>query len=64
MQEILESGLIARSEQGDRHAIAELFRRHYPPSFRLAFGILRNPADAQDAVQAGYLLAYRNLASF
>lgn len=64
MQEIIESDLIARSKQGDQHAIAELFRCHYTPSLRLAYGILRNPEDAQDAVQAGYLLAYRNLPRF
>jgi len=64
MQEILESDLIARSKEGDEHAITELFRRHYAASLRIAFGILRNPEDAQDAVQSGYLLAYRNLAGF
>jgi len=64
MQEILESDLIARSQQGDQHALTELFRRHYAASLRLAFGILRNPDDAQDAVQTGYLLAFRNMASF
>jgi RNA polymerase sigma-70 factor (ECF subfamily) len=64
MQEILESDLIARSKQGDRHALNELFRRHYAPSLRLAFGILRHQDDAQDAVQTGYLLAFRNLANF
>jgi RNA polymerase sigma-70 factor (ECF subfamily) len=64
MQEILESDLIARSKQGDQHAITELFRRHYAPSLRLASGILRRFEDAQDAVQTGYLLAFRSLASF
>jgi len=64
MQEILESELIARCKQGDQHALTELFRRHYTPSLRLAFGILRNPDDAQDAVQTGCLLAFRNLANF
>jgi len=64
MQEILESDLITQSKQGDQHAITELFRRHYPTSLRIAFRILRNPDDAHDAVQTGYLLAYRSLASF
>jgi RNA polymerase sigma-70 factor (ECF subfamily) len=64
MQDTLESDLIARSKQGDQDAITELFRRHYAPCLRLAFGILRNPDDAQDAVQTGFLLAFRSLASF
>jgi len=64
VQEIPESDLIARSKQGDQHALTELFRRHYAASLRLAFGILRNSEDAKDAVQTGYLLAFRNLANF
>jgi RNA polymerase sigma-70 factor (ECF subfamily) len=64
MQQTLESDLIARSKQGDQHAITELFHRHYTTSLHLAFGILRNPDDARDAVQTGYLLAFSKLASF
>jgi RNA polymerase sigma-70 factor (ECF subfamily) len=64
MQEILETDLIARSKQGDQHAITELFRRHYPASLRLACGVLRHPDDAQDAVQTGFFLAFRRLEDF
>lgn len=64
MQVILETGLIARSKAGDQDAIAELFRRHYAPCLRLAVGILRHAEDAQDAVQAGFFLAFRRLENF
>jgi RNA polymerase sigma-70 factor (ECF subfamily) len=64
MQEIPESDLIARSKKGDQDAITELFGGHYAASLRIALGILRNSDDAQDAVQAGYLLAFRSLATF
>jgi RNA polymerase sigma-70 factor (ECF subfamily) len=64
MQEILETELIARCRQGDQPAIAELFRRHYGASLRRARGILRQPDDAQDAVQTGFFLAFRHLGDF
>jgi RNA polymerase sigma-70 factor, ECF subfamily len=64
MQEILEADLIACARQGDERAIAELFRRHYGSSLRLARGILRQHDDAQDAVQTGFFLAFRRLGDF
>jgi RNA polymerase sigma-70 factor (ECF subfamily) len=64
VRKIPEAELIAISKQGHQDAIAELFRRHYPSSLRLAAGILRQPDDAQDAVQAAYFLAFRRLEQF
>jgi RNA polymerase sigma factor (sigma-70 family) len=64
MQKMPEAELIAISKQGHQDAIAELFRRHYPSSLRLATGVLRRPDDAQDAVQAAYFLAFRRLGHF
>jgi RNA polymerase sigma-70 factor (ECF subfamily) len=64
MHETPEAELIARSKQGHQEAIAELFRRHYPASLHLAWGILRQPDDAQDAVQTAYFLAFRRLEKF
>src|SRR5271170_6949569 len=64
MRETPEAELIAISKQGHQEAIAELFRRHYPSSLRLAAGILRQRDDAQDAVQTAYFLAFRRLEHF
>jgi RNA polymerase sigma-70 factor (ECF subfamily) len=64
MRETPEAELIATGKQGHQEAIAELFRRHYPSSLRLAGGILHQPEDAQDAVQTAYFLAFRRLESF
>jgi RNA polymerase sigma-70 factor (ECF subfamily) len=64
MQVTSEAELIAQSKQGDQEAIAELFRSHYASSVRLAYSILRHPDDAQDAVQAGFFLAFRRLGDF
>lgn len=64
MHTIPETELIAKSKQGDQDSIAELFRRHYTPALGLACGILRHHDDAQDAVQAGFFLAFSRLSSF
>jgi RNA polymerase sigma-70 factor, ECF subfamily len=64
MPETPEPELIASSREGDADAIAELFHRHYPSSVRVARGILRHAEDAQDAVQAAYFLAFRQLPKF
>ncbi len=64
MHERPEAVLIDHSRQGDQDSIAELFRRHYPASLKLACGILRHSEDAQDAVQVAYFLAFRRLEDF
>lgn len=56
--------LIAQSKQGDRDAISELFQRHYAPALSVARRILRRPEDAQDAVQAAFMMAFRRLERF
>jgi RNA polymerase sigma-70 factor (ECF subfamily) len=64
MQNMTEGELIQLGKQADKDAIAELFRRHYPYSVRLASGILRHTEDAQDAVQVAYFTAFRSLTDF
>ena len=64
MHEIPEIELIADGKRGDQEAIAELFRRHYPLSLRVASGILRSPEESQDAVQTAYLSAFLHLDTF
>jgi RNA polymerase sigma-70 factor (ECF subfamily) len=56
--------LIAQSKQGDRDAISELFERHYAPALSVARRILRRPEDAQDSVQAAFMMAFRRLERF
>src|ERR1700730_6061265 len=59
-----ELQLITDSRNGDREAMAELFRRHYPLSIRLARRILPERDESSDAVQSAYLSAFRNFNSF
>src|SRR5271165_3394929 len=59
-----ELQLITDSRNGNREAMAELFRRHYPLSIRLARRILPARDESSDAVQSAYLSAFRNFNSF
>jgi RNA polymerase sigma-70 factor (ECF subfamily) len=64
MQEAPDIELIARGKRGDQAAIAELFRRHYASSLRIARRVLRSSEDSQDAVQDAYFSAFQHLPDF
>ena len=49
---------------GDQNAFELLMRRHNQMLFRTARSILKDDAEAEDAVQEGYLLAYRAMGRF
>lgn len=53
-----------RAAQGDTAAFEALMRRHNRMLFRTARAILRDDADAEDALQEAYIQAYRSLGSF
>jgi RNA polymerase sigma-70 factor (ECF subfamily) len=56
--------LLARHAQGQRQALDELFRRHWPAAYRVAYQYLGQDADALDAVQQGFVKAFRHLGGF
>jgi RNA polymerase sigma-70 factor, ECF subfamily len=56
--------LVGDARNGNRDAIAELFRRHYPHSIAVARRILPAQEEFLDAVQSAYLSAFRNFQSF
>ena len=49
---------------GDVHAFEHMMRQHNRRLFRVACSILRDDTEAEDAVQEGYILAYRAMAGF
>lgn len=53
-----------RVAAGDEDAFRLLMRRHNQTLYRTARSILRDDAEAEDAVQEAYLLAYRAMGSF
>src|SRR5512147_3112135 len=56
--------LARRVGAGDPVAFTLLMRRHNQTLYRAARSILKDDAEAEDAVQDAYLLAYRAMASF
>jgi len=59
-----ETDLALRIGARDERAFETVMRAHNSMLYRLARSILRDDADAEDAVQDAYLSAYRNIASF
>lgn len=63
-QGIADAELAARVAMGDGAAFELLMRRHNRRLYRIARSVLRNAADAEDALQEGYLAAYRAIGAF
>jgi RNA polymerase sigma-70 factor (ECF subfamily) len=63
-QGIADAELAARVASGDGAAFELLMRRHNRRLYRIAISVLRNAADAEDALQESYLAAYRAIGSF
>ncbi len=62
--ELSDADLARRIAAGDEGALRRLMRRHNQSLFRAARSILRDEAEAEDAVQEGYLQAYRAMNTF
>jgi len=59
-----EGALVAKAKSGHEDAFGELYRRHQLRAYRTALRILRNPQDAEDAVQRAFQRALVNLQRF
>jgi RNA polymerase sigma-70 factor (ECF subfamily) len=53
---------VARAQEGDLDAFADVVRLTQRMAFALAYGVLRDAGQSQDAVQDAYLIAFRRLA--
>jgi RNA polymerase sigma-70 factor, ECF subfamily len=56
-----EVELVARAQRGDLAAFEDLIRARLDRLFRLACGILGNPAEAEDATQEACIAAWQKL---
>jgi RNA polymerase sigma-70 factor (ECF subfamily) len=61
---LTDTELVERIQAGDMGALEALMRRHNRALYRTARAILRDDAEAEDAVQEAYIRAYRALGSF
>jgi len=59
-----EASLVARAKRGDAAAYEELVRMHQAIAFRIAFVAAGDRADAEEAVQDGFVKAHRALGRF
>ena len=59
-----DASLITRAKEGDGMAFGELVARYIQPCYRLAYRILRNADDAEDAVQESFVAALLALDTF
>jgi RNA polymerase sigma-70 factor (ECF subfamily) len=53
--------LIRRASSGDEAALEALFRQHYPPTLRLALGLLNSEQDAEEVAQDALAYALTHL---
>ena len=59
-----DSEIVRRVADGDRDALIVMMRRYNQKMYRTARAILKDDADAEDAVQEAYLLACRSMGGF
>ena len=59
-----DAELMAVAREGDETAMRVIVRRHNQQLFRIARSVLREDSEAEDVVQATYVSAFTNLASF
>ena len=64
MEAIDDLRLIERARRGDHTAFGQLVERYKDAIYRLAYRILRNAGDAEDAAQESFVRAYVAIDSF
>ncbi|UOF91938.1 RNA polymerase sigma factor SigW [Fodinisporobacter ferrooxydans] len=62
--EVSEIKLIKRAKRGDQQAFAEIVERYKDKLYNVAFRMLGNRQEAEDAVQEAFLRAYANLKTY
>lgn len=60
----LDSDLLRRAQAGDEAAFGVIMRTHHERTFRLAFAIVHNEADARDICQEVWLTVWKQLGTF
>lgn len=61
MKELSDAELVALARSGDQDAFGELVRRYQRPAYSVAFSVVGNHQDAEDAAQEAFLTALQRL---
>ena len=61
---VTDAELVVRARNGDHAAFGDLVDRHRTAVYRAALAALRSHAEAEDAAQDAFVLAWRRLGSF
>ncbi len=64
MSDLSDQELVALFHQGNQEVIDQFLQRYQTRVYRLAFGILRNPQDAEEVIQEVFLRIFRKLHTF
>jgi RNA polymerase sigma-70 factor (ECF subfamily) len=60
----LDYALLRRVARGEAPALTELIRRHQTRLYHLAYRLLKDPLDAEDALQEVFIKVYENASRF
>jgi len=60
----LDYALLRRIARGDAHALTELIRRHQTRLYQVAYRLLKDPLEAEDALQEVFIKVYENAHRF
>lgn len=60
----LDPDLLRRAQAGDQAAFGSIMRAHHERTFRLAYAIVHNEADARDIAQEVWLTVWKQLGTF
>ncbi len=56
-----DTTLVTCAKKGDRESFGQLIEAHTLRAYRIAYSILQNQCDAEDAVQDAFITAYKSL---
>lgn len=59
-----DAALVARARRGDQAAFEQLVRKHQRYAFNVAYRVLQDTAEAEDATQEAFVRAWRGLPGF
>ncbi len=56
-----ETALVRQAKAGDKEAFGQLMENHAVRAYRIAYSILQNQVEAEDAVQEAFITAFKSI---